>query len=131
MNNKELIELAVNAAGNSYSPYSHFRVGAALLCDDGSVYLGCNIENSAYSATVCAERTAIFKAISDGKRGFQKIAVVGGEDGLLEKQCAPCGVCLQVMSEHCDANRFVVLLADNEGIHEYTLGEMLPYAFKK
>ena len=115
---------------NSYNKYSHFAVGAALLCDDGSVYTGCNIENSAFSATVCAERTAFFKAISDGKRGFVKLAVVGGKAGDISRPCMPCGVCRQVMSEFCDADTFRVILGNGEELTELTLADLLPYRFE-
>ena len=92
-----LMELAVEAMGHSYSPYSHYKVGAALLCSDGTVYQGCNIENAAYSPTNCAERTAFFKAIYDGRRDFVAIAVCGGKDGIISGTFPPCGVCRQVM----------------------------------
>ena len=102
MTDKELILSALKARENAYAPYSQFLVGAALLCSDGTVYTGCNIENISYSGTVCAERTAIFKAVSDGKREFSKIAIVGGKKG--ETISAyPCGICRQVMAEFCKA----------------------------
>ena len=104
MRAKELIDMAVEAMRSSYSPYSDFKVGAALLCEDGTVYTGCNIENSAFSPTCCAERVAIFKAISEGKNSFSAIAVVGGKQGRIESFCSPCGVCRQVMTEFCQKN---------------------------
>lgn len=126
MTHAELYTLAEQARSQSYSPYSHFAVGAALLCDDGSVYTGCNIENAAYSPTVCAERVAIFKAVSEGKRGFKAIAVAGGpaEQIKAESDCFPCGVCRQVLAEFCSPSLEVVTLC---GVT--TLGELLPNAF--
>ena len=129
MTNQALIDSAREALKNSYSPYSEFKVGAALLCSDGSVYSGCNIENSSYSATVCAERTAFFKAISEGKRDFSAIAIVGGKNGDYSSPCTPCGVCLQVMSEFC-GDGFKILLRNGDGINELTLKELLPNSFK-
>lgn len=126
MTDLRLLSMAADAMQYSYSPYSHFKVGAALLCSDGSVYTGANIENGAYSATVCAERTAFFKAISEGKKQFVKIAIVGGN---IEKPCYPCGVCRQVMSEFCDENFEILLLKDGE-IIKHTLSELLPHSFK-
>ena len=126
MTDLRLLSMAADAMQYSYSPYSHFKVGAALLCNDGSVYTGANIENGAYSATVCAERTAFFKAISEGKKQFVKIAIVGGN---IEKPCYPCGVCRQVMSEFCDENFEILLLKDGE-IIKHTLSELLPHSFK-
>ncbi len=128
MNDLTLITHAISAMQNSYNKYSRFAVGAALLCADGSVYTGCNIENASYSATVCAERTAFFKAISDGKRGFKKIAIVGGKNGDVNVACMPCGVCRQVMSEFCGDDFVIVTLKD--GVPQsHTLGALLPYAF--
>ncbi len=121
--------MAVSAAENSYSPYSRFRVGAALLCSDGSVYTGTNIENSAYSATICAERTAFFKAVSDGKRDFVSMAIAGGREAVGKELCSPCGVCRQVMAEFCDPDKFTVLLVKKDGYEEYLLRELLPHSF--
>ena len=131
MRENELIKAALKARENSYSPYSHFKVGAALLCKDGSIYQGCNIENAAYTPTICAERTAIFKAVSDGKRGFQAIAIVGGRENAKELDyCAPCGVCRQVMMEFTDAKEFVILLARSENDYKkFTLEELFPEGF--
>ncbi len=126
MTDLKLISMAAEAMQNSYSPYSHFKVGAALLCKDGTVYTGVNIENGAYSATVCAERTAFFKAVSDGKKEFSKIAVVGGN---IDKPCYPCGVCRQVMSEFCDESFEILTLKDGE-ILKNTISELLPHSFK-
>ena len=97
---EELIRQAMEARKNSYSPYSGFQVGAALLCEDGTVYTGCNVENAAYGPTNCAERTAVFKAVSEGKREFKRIAIVGGHEGESVAP-TPCGVCRQVLSEFC------------------------------
>jgi len=126
MTDLKLISMAAEAQQNSYSPYSNFKVGAALLLDDDSVYTGVNIENGAYSATVCAERTAFFKAVSEGKRNFKKIAIVGGD---ITSPCYPCGVCRQVMSEFCGEDFEILTLKDGE-ILKTTLGELLPHAFK-
>ena len=129
MQNKELIELAKKASDSAYSPYSRFCVGAALLCGDGSVYCGCNIENASFSATCCAERVALFKAISDGKKDFAAIAVVGAHAGEKMKECYPCGVCRQVLSEFCDKS-FRIVMSDGDKITEITLGELLPNSFE-
>ena len=123
MQKNELCEIAKRARENSYSPYSSCRVGAALLCADGNVYTGVNIENAAYSPTICAERSAFSAAITDGKREFSMIAVAGEGDVF-----PPCGVCRQVMAEFCSAD-FLVLCVTPEGYREYTLCELLPYAF--
>lgn len=131
MNNGELIKLALGAREKAYSPYSGFRVGAALLCKNGKVFTGCNIENSGFSATNCAERTAIFKAVSEGETEFEKIAVVGGkaEDEIPSDYCAPCGICRQVMREFCDGG-FEIIIAKNETEYKsVTLGELLPMSF--
>ncbi len=123
----ELLSLAVQARQNAYCPYSHFAVGAALLCKDGTVYTGCNVENGSYSLGVCAERTAIFKAVSEGKKNgdFEMIAIAGAPEGEVpEKVCPPCGACRQVMTEFCD-DSFRIILAD--GTH--TLGELFPMRF--
>lgn len=125
----KLCELAVNAAKNSYSPYSGFKVGAALLCKDGSVYLGCNVENASYSATVCAERTAFLKALSDGKREFSAIAVAGGREEIGIDACPPCGICRQTMAEFCKNDDFSVLLVRKNGFDEYLLNELFPLSF--
>ena len=131
MTNAELILEAKKAREHSYSPYSHFSVGAALLTKEGKVYQGCNIENAAYGPTNCAERTAFFKAVSEGEREFDKIAIVGGRDGDDGNvPCAPCGVCRQVMMEFCNPESFKIVLADGEGGElEYTLKELLPLGF--
>ena len=130
MLDKELLQLAIEARKNSYSPYSGFRVGAALLGQSGKVYLGCNVENAAYTPTNCAERTALFKAVSEGKREFTAIAIVGGKaEGELEF-CSPCGVCRQVLVEFCNPKEFVVYLGTSvEDYKGYLLEELLPYSF--
>jgi len=126
---QSLIEIAVKQLRFSYTPYSHFKVGAALLAVDGTIYTGCNIENAAYTPTNCAERTAFFKAVSEGKRDFVKIAIVGGKKGEMTAP-APCGVCLQVMSEFCKADEFEIVMAKSE--EDYSskrLSELLPSSF--
>ena len=124
-----LCDLAKQARNNAYTPYSNFKVGAALLCSDGSIYTGCNIENASFSPTVCAERVAIFKAVSEGKREFSAIAVCGGTIGELnDKFCYPCGVCRQVLSEFCDKD-FKIFVMSKEDVKEYTLSELLPFSF--
>ena len=128
MKNEELIKLAFEAREKSYAPYSNWKVGAALLTKTGKVYLGCNIENSGFTATVCAERTAFFKAISEGVYDFEKIAIVGGDAREGSKgYCTPCGVCRQVMSEFCDPDEFILLCAKSEEDYkQFTLRQMLP-----
>lgn len=129
MTDNELCALAVNALGKSYSPYSGYRVGAALMCADGTVYTGCNIENAAYSPSVCAERVAFFKAVSDGRHDFIKIAVAGGKDGIVNGVFPPCGVCRQVMREFC-GNDFEILLVKSQTEFQKTiLSELLPLSF--
>lgn len=131
MEKKELIQAALKARSLSYSPYSGFAVGAALLCGDGSVYTGCNIENAAFTPTNCAERTAFFKAVSEGKRQFRAIAIVGGPAGKEpETLCSPCGVCRQVMMEFCRPEEFAVILGRADlSFEEYRLCELLPLGF--
>ena len=123
-----LIEYAVDAMGRAYAPYSGYKVGAALLCADGAVYQGCNIENASFSPTICAERVAFAKAISEGQRDFVAMAVCGGKDGLIEGLFPPCGVCRQVMAEFCSPD-FAVYLATPEGYEARTLKELLPDSF--
>lgn len=125
MTNGQLLELAEMSAENSYSRYSGFRVGAALLADDGCVFTGCNIENSSFSLTNCAERTAVFKAVSEGVSKFRKIAVVGSSDDDFSKPCIPCGACLQVLSEFC-GDDFKIVLSDGE----YSLKDFMPMRFE-
>ena len=130
MTNAKLIDHAFQAMKLSYAPYSGFTVGAALLTEGGKVYLGCNIENVAFSPTVCAERTAFFKAVSSGERHFKKIAVVGGKNGTVTDFCMPCGVCRQVMAEFCEPG-FEIITQNGDGCRrETTLGELLPETFR-
>lgn len=127
---RELSRTAVSMMDRAYAPYSHFTVGAALLCDDGSVYGGCNIENAAYTPSNCAERTAFFKAISDGKRDFAAIAIAGGTDGVPQDYCSPCGVCRQVMEEFCSPEDFLVIMARSENDYRVmTLERLFPEGF--
>ena len=128
MTPEKLCELAKEAMTHAYAPYSGYKVGAALLCADGSVYQGCNIENAAYGPTNCAERTAIFKAVYDGHRDFTAIAVCGGKDGVITGLFPPCGVCRQVMREFCDVD-FTVHLVKVDGYDTYTLEQLLPCSF--
>ncbi len=126
MNIRELISLAETSRRSAYAPYSHFTVGAALLCADGSVYTGCNVENAAYTPTCCAERVAIFKAVSDGKREFSAIAISGGAQGQAsDSVCYPCGVCRQVLAEFA-SQELSVAFFDGSVV---TLGELLPNGF--
>lgn len=129
MTYSELMAEAMKARQGAYMPYSRFAVGAALLCKDGTVYTGCNIENAAYTPTVCAERVAFFKAVSDGRRDFAAIAVSGGPAGAPgAADTAPCGVCRQVMMEFC-APDFEIVLGTADGCRVYTLSELLPLGF--
>ena len=130
MSDKELMALAAQAREKSYSPYSGFRVGAALLGKSGKVYLGCNVENAAYTPTNCAERTAVFKAVSEGEKEFEAIAIVGGKGDEWAELCAPCGVCRQVLAEFCDKD-FRLVLGNPNAIKAYTFEEILPLSFGK
>lgn len=130
MSDRALMELAYKARKASYSPYSGFRVGAALLGESGNVYLGCNVENAAYTPTNCAERTAFFKAVSEGELSFSAIAIVGGKGEEPAEICAPCGVCRQVMAEFCDGD-FRVIMGNLDRIEIKTLKELLPLSFGK
>ena len=131
MDDRMLIKQALEMRKMAYVPYSHFQVGAALLCADGKVYTGCNIENAAYTPSNCAERTAFFKAVSEGEREFTAIAITGGAETAEELEyCAPCGVCRQVMMEFCDYDNFKVILAKSEQEYQvYSLREILPMGF--
>lgn len=130
MEKVKLIQTAIDALGKSYVPYSHFHVAAALLCKDGTVYTGNNIENAAYSATICAERNAFFRAVNDGQREFSAIVICGGKDGIVSDYCAPCGVCRQVMREFCSPGDFHIILAKSpRDFKEFTLEELLPMGF--
>ena len=127
-----LCALANEARKKSYSPYSGFKVGAALLTASGKIYVGCNIENAAYSPTVCAERVAIFKAVSEGETEFEAIAIAGGANDSPDGECPPCGVCRQVMAEFCHPDTFKVYLVKSDSDYmALSLGELLPYGFGK
>ena len=127
---EKLIDTAIEQLKFSYTPYSNFKVGAALLAKNGEIYTGCNIENASYTPTNCAERTAFFKAVSEGVRDFQAICIVGGKKGQLTEYTAPCGVCRQVMMEFCDPKTFQIILAvDKEQYTIYTLEELMPLGF--
>ena len=128
MTDIDLINAAAKSLRNSYSPYSGFKVGAALLCASGKIFCGCNIENASYPAGICAERTAIFKAVSEGEHEFVKLALVGEKAGKISDFCYPCGICRQVISEFCNAD-FEILTYDGETIKRHTLGELLPLSF--
>ncbi|HEY9574464.1 MAG TPA: cytidine deaminase [Lachnospiraceae bacterium] len=131
MTDLELLEEAKKARKMAYVPYSHFQVGAALLTKSGKLYHGCNIENASYTPTNCAERTAFFKAVSEGEKEFEKIAIVGADERMEpDKMCPPCGVCRQVMMEFCKPDEFRIILSDEkEGCRSYLLSEMLPQGF--
>ena len=127
---EKLIDTAIEQLKFSYTPYSNFKVGAALLAKNGEIFTGCNIENASYTPTNCAERTAFFKAVSEGVREFRAICIVGGKDGKLTEYTAPCGVCRQVMMEFCDPETFQIILAvDKEKYDIFTLNELLPLGF--
>ena len=125
-----LIEQAIDQLQFSYTPYSGFKVGAALLAKNGTIYGGCNIENASYTPTNCAERTAFFKAVSEGVREFEAICIVGGKEGILTEYTAPCGVCRQVMMEFCYPDTFQIILATSKEQYEiFTLRELFPLGF--
>lgn len=128
MTYSELLKMAEEAREGAYAPYSSFFVGAALLCDDGEVFTGCNIENASYTPTCCAERVALFSAIARGKRSFSAIAVSGGKKGERGGVCYPCGVCRQALQEFCNAD-MKIILGENGELTVTTLGELLPMAF--
>lgn len=128
MKPEELMEYAKAAMKNAYAPYSGFHVGAALLCSDGTVYTGCNVENAAFSPTLCAERVAVGKAVSEGKRDFSALAVCGGKDGVLTELCTPCGVCRQVLKEFCD-KAMPVYVTDGKTLTAFALEQLLPFGF--
>lgn len=128
-----LVEEALKARAFSYSPYSNFQVGAALLSCDGQIFTGCNIENAAYTPSNCAERTAVFKAVSQGVTQFTAIAITGGPKGCSPATfISPCGVCRQVLTEFCDPDQFLILLCKGDGSYkEYTLNQLFPLGFGK
>lgn len=128
-NYKKLVKEAFKMLEYSYAPYSHFHVGAALLTTKKKIFTGCNIENAAYGPSNCAERTAIFKAVSEGYKDFTAIAIVGGENGQVKDFCSPCGVCRQVLAEFCNKD-FEIILADRpDNWKVFTLGQLLPESF--
>ncbi|MBQ9276185.1 MAG: cytidine deaminase [Clostridia bacterium] len=129
MDYQELMNRAAEVREFAYAPYSHFKVGAALLAKNGKMYTGCNIENAAYTPTVCAERTAFFKAVSEGVKEFEAIAIAGGKEGEIAPFCAPCGVCRQVMAEFCDIETFKLVLGSPQKFDVYGLADVLPFAF--
>lgn len=128
MTDSELINIAVSAMKNAYAPYSGFKVGAALLTDDGQCFTGCNIENASYPAGICAERAALSCAVSGGAKKFVKIAIVGGTNGVLTDFCTPCGICRQALAEFCDKD-FEIITYNGSRTETHTLGELLPLSF--
>lgn len=126
---KDLISKAIKMLEYSYVPYSRFHVGAALLANNGTIYTGCNIENAAYGPSNCAERTAVFKAVSEGVKEFEAIAVVGGTDGRIKDFCPPCGVCRQVLAEFCTRDFKVILAKSIDEYKVFTLERLLPESF--
>ena len=125
-----LVQAALDARNNAYVPYSHYAVGAALLTEDGEIFCGCNIENASYGATNCAERTAFFRAVSQGKRKFRAIAIAGGMEGEKPVEYAyPCGICRQVMREFCKDDFIIIVAKSVEDFQEYRLEEILPFGF--
>lgn len=131
MDKKDLFVIAKDAMKSSYAPYSNYNVGAALLTKKGNIYKGCNIENASYSVTNCAERTALFSAIAYGENEFTAICVVGGKNGEITDYAMPCGVCRQALAEFCDADFRIYVGISEDGIKEFSLGELLPYSFDK
>ena len=127
---EEIARVCLEARKNAYAPYSHFAVGAALLCSDGTIFPGCNVENASFGATNCAERTAVFQAISNGKRDFLAIAIAGGTDGYEPKDYVfPCGVCRQVLREFCDRDFLVCMVKSIDDRKVFRLEELLPHGF--
>lgn len=129
MTAEKLIALAKDAMQGAYAPYSGYKVGAALQCADGTVYTGCNIENSSFSPTICAERTAFAKAVSEGHREFTAIAVCGGKDGVITGFFPPCGVCRQVMREFCEDDFIIYMVGPDNRYEELALSQLLPHSF--
>lgn len=126
---EKLIKKAIEMLNFSYVPYSNFHVGAALLTSEGEIYTGCNIENAAYGPSNCAERTAVFKAVSEGKKEFEAIAIVGGKNGKIEDFCPPCGVCRQVLAEFCKKDFEIILAKSTDEYKIMTLEQLLPESF--
>lgn len=131
MKKETLFILAKDAMKNSYAPYSNYNVGAVLLTKNGDIYRGCNIENASYSVTNCAERTALFNAVSVGEREFSAICIVGGKNGEITDYAMPCGICRQALAEFCDSDFKVYVGKSEDDIKEFTLGELLPCSFEK
>lgn len=131
MDKKDLFILAKDAMKNSYAPYSKYNVGAVLVCKNGNTYKGCNIENASYSLTNCAERTALFSAISNGEREFEAICIVGGRNSKITDYAMPCGACRQALAEFCDMDFRVYVGVNEDNINEYKLDDLLPYSFDK
>lgn len=129
MTAEKLMDLAREAMTHAYAPYSGFSVGAALLCADGTVYQGCNLENASFTPTICAERTAFFKALYDGHRDFTAIAVCGGKGGVITGSFPPCGVCRQVMREFCEDDFTIYIMGAGDSYEKVTLAELLPHSF--
>lgn len=129
MKKSDLCSMAIDAMKNAYVPYSGYKVGAALLAKTGRVYIGCNIENAAYTPTVCAERTAFFNAVSAGEKNFDIIAVAGGKNGIISGEFPPCGVCRQVMAEFCEGDFRILVVKGIDEFEEFTLCDLLPNAF--
>ncbi len=128
---KELINEAISAREYAYAKFSNFMVGAAILGENGKIYRGCNVENSSYPATNCAERTAVFSGIADGCKNFSAIAMVGGKENEELDYCYPCGICRQVLYEFADSEKFYVIVAKSTTTYKiYTLDELLPHGFK-
>ena len=127
---KAMIQEATKMLGFSYAPYSNYKVGACLLASTGELFTGCNIENIAFGPSNCAERTAFFKAVSEGKTKFTAIAIVGGQNGLLQDFCTPCGVCRQVMREFCDDDFVIISAKSPDNYKTFSLAEILPHSFK-
>lgn len=131
MDKKDLFKLAKDAMKNSYAPYSDYNVGAALLCKNGNIYKGCNIENASYSLTNCAERTALFSAVANGEKDFEAICVIGGKNGKITDYAMPCGACRQALAEFCEADFKVYVGKNEDSIKEYKLSDLLPCSFDK
>ena len=130
MTDKELVLKAIDSMKNSYSPYSRFKVGAALLTENGKIFTGCNIENVAFGPSIFAERVAFFKAISESEKNFSKIAVVGGKNDVITSPTPPCGVCRQVMREFCSDDFEILIVKENENYDKVLLKDLLPHSFK-
>lgn len=126
---QRVIQAALDARKKAYAPYSHYSVGAALVTKEGKLFTGCNIENASYGASNCAERTAFFKAISEGEQEFTAIAIAGGAEETIQEYAYPCGICRQVMQEFCQPNFKILVVKDLDQVMEYTLQQLLPFGF--